>query len=361
MAFKKTREEILGEILADASRNVPQISYYEAGGVFRLFLEITASLLAKAYGLLDALQPNRFLQTAEGQYLDWKAEELGLSRRAAVKARGYVILGRDKASSNLSIAKGKIIASLPDSQGKELRYIILEEVTMEEGLTEKAVLVEAESEGALYNNPRLGKFVTPIGGIDRISRPEGWLVQVGLDTESDASLRGRCQALWKGIGGANRDAYIFWAKSVKGVGGLSVLPTARGAGTVDVVCTAEGGMQPSPELLASVQEVIDLNKPIATDCLVHAPHEVYVDVGVSLIFSPGYTPQKQPAEERVRRFFEEMSIGTDYEPSALVGALSALKGIKAVVLSGMDSKRISELQIARLGVLSVDVSSGGEA
>lgn len=361
MTFKKTREQILEEILADASRNVPQISHYAAGGVFRLFLEISASLLAKAYGLLDALQPNRFLQTAKGQYLDWKAEELGLGRRPAVRARGYVILGRGKASSNLSIPKGKIIASLPDAQGQELRYIVLEEVIIEEGRTEKAVLVEAEKEGVLYNNPVFGKFVTPISGVDRISRLGSWLVQAGLDTESDDSLRGRCQSLWKGIGGANKDAYVFWAKSVKGVGGLTVLSAARGAGTVDVVCTAEGGMQPSPELLASVQEVIDLNKPIATDCLVRAPYEVYLDVGASLTFSPGYTPQKQPAEETVRRFFEGMSIGTDYEPSALLGALSALKGIKAVVLSDMSSRRISELQIARLGVLSVDVSAGGEA
>ncbi|MGL5253805.1 MAG: baseplate J/gp47 family protein [Brevinema sp.] len=359
----KSREELVNDISKETIKSIPQISNYNKGSVFRLFIEVVASFLATIYKTLDNLKPQRFSQTATGEYLDLKAQELGLSRRNATKTRGYVIVSREQFSDNLKLPAGKIFSSKPDSLGNSHRFSTLQETIMPKGESSISVLVEAETAGSDFNllPNQISEISTHISGIDSVSNPSNWIVSAGTDTETDENLRLRCLAVWKGLSGSNKDAYINWAKSVESIENVKVLPLARGAGSVDIICTTFGNGIPSDELLAQVSNAIELKRPIGADVVVRPPTEQILNVGVEAIFLPNYNIEKRLIEDKVLDYFRSLSIGDDFEPSALSAMIMQIDGIKSLRLSHNDTIRISELQIARLGTLTITLSNASEA
>lgn len=366
----KTRQTIAAEIIDEAKKEIPIISNYRTGGVFRLFVEVVASFMEKFYTKLEALLPNRFLQTAQGKYLDLKAEELSIFRRLPTKTRGYIVFSRRGSDitkidteNEIIISKDKIVATKPNSQGKVFRYSVVKEDKILEGEISKRVLVEAEQEGSMYNvmPNMITELINPISGIDNINNPNtDWVSLLGQDIETDDSLRNRAMALWKGLNGANKGAYIAWAKTVEGIGDIRVLSKPRGVGTVDVICVGIDNKQPSEELLKRVQDVIDENRPIATDVLVKAPVEVNIDIKVKVMIYPSYPKNKQKISETIDSYFNKMSIGKDFEPSALVGILHSIEDVKSVSIEA-EAKRISELQVARKGNVNIIIEQSIES
>ncbi|MGL5721594.1 MAG: baseplate J/gp47 family protein [Brevinema sp.] len=359
----KSKNELVNDIIKETAKAIPQISNYNTGGVFRLFVEVVASFIASIYEVLDSLKPQRFIQTAGGEYLDLKAEELGLSRRTAIKTRGYVLMSRKSTSDNIRVPAGKIVSSKQDSQGNICRFVVLEEQILEEGTSTISVLVEAEAEGSAFNlsSDKIVEISTPISGIDSVRNTSGWIVTAGTDAETDESLRLRCLAMWRGLSGANKDAYISWAKSVEGIENVKVFPLSRGAGSVDVVCTAVGNSIPSEDLLDEVLAVIEKKRPLGADIRVRAPFELVLNTSVEAVFLPNYEASKQIIEDVVDKYFRSLGIGADFEPSALTSQIMQVDGIKSVRISSPETTRISDLQIARLGTLTVTVSSASEA
>ncbi len=160
--------------------------------------------------------------------------------------------------------------------------------------------------------------------------------------------------------GANADAYISWAKSIEGIGDVRVISTARGLGTVDVVCVGVGNIQPSDELIESVQALIDEKKPISSDVEVKAPTEVLVDTNISVVMLPNYALNQDLIKEAVINYFASFEIGSDFEPSALISYIFAVDGVKSVVVNSPESTKITELQIARTGEIVVSLTNSTE-
>ncbi len=348
----KTREEIANEIIEETSQSVPQIKNYKAGGVFRTFIEVVAAFLEKIYTELDGLLANRFLTTASGEWLDKKAEELCITRYEAVSARGYVIFSREDSSKSVTIAKDKIIATAGG-----LRYSVLADVELGVGESARSVLVEAENTGSLYNviGGQITEIITPISGIDSIYNQSDWIVRAGAEEESDDSLRSRCLALWAGLSGANKSAYISWAKSVEGVSDVAVIAEARGLGTVDVVFVGNDNTIPNQDLIDEVQAVVEEHKPIAVNVIVKAPAQIDIDTSLKVVMNTGYSSSKNEIEALVAEFFRTLGIGRDFEPSELISYIFKLEGVKSVNVAN-DSTVISDLQIANCRDIFVELA-----
>ncbi|MGL4677177.1 MAG: baseplate J/gp47 family protein [Brevinema sp.] len=353
--MSQNREKIVEEIIQETARSIPQISNYRSGGVFYTFIQVVASFLEKIYQELEQLLPNRFLMTAKGKWLDLKAEELSLYRYPASKTRGYVIFSRLDSSRAMTIAKDKIIATK-----RGLRYKVVADVVLQEDESARSVLVEAEEVGSKYNVIDTTELITPISGIDSISTSSGWIAEVGKDTETDKNLRSRCLALWQGLSGANKGAYIAWCKIVEGVGDVRIISTARGLGTVDVVFVGVDDTQPNKELIEKVKKLIDEKKPIATNVEVKAPSEVIIDTNITVKVLPNYELTQELIKDKVSMYFTTLGIGSDFEPSALVGCIFGIEGVKSVMVNSPTSQRISELQIARCGEIALELSNAVE-
>ena len=359
----KTKQDIVKEIIDETTRSVPQITNYRTGGVFRLFIEVVASFIEKFYDEMERSSPNRFLQTAQDKYLDLKAGELSLKRLPATKTRGYILVSRENADNTVTINKDKIVATKVNSQGKVLRYKVIADVVFQENENTRSVLVEAEDIGSQYNvvGGQISEIITPIQGIDAITNNSSWIAELGRDIESDESLRVRCMALWAGLSGANKNAYISWAKSIEGIGDVRVISTARGLGTVDVICVGTDNIQPNEELLEKVRSAIDEKKPIATNMEVKAPAEVLINLNITVVMNPSIELNRQLIEEALQLHFATLGIGIDFEPSALASTIFEVSGVKSAVINTPQSTKITELQIARLGTVTIELSSSKEA
>ncbi len=354
----KNREEIVEDIIKETTTNIPQITSYKTGGVFRLFVEVVASFLESIYTEMEELLPNRFVQTATSKWLDLKAEELSLYRYEASKTQGYVSFYREDSEKSVTIPKGKILAS---KQG--LRFVVVEECVIPSGENSLSVLIEAEEVGTLYNvysSDQITEFITPISGIDSVTNSNAWIVEVGKDEESDESLRLRCSSLWAGISGSNKEAYVNWAKSIEDIGDVQVVATPRGVGTVDVYCLGVDNAYPSEEMILKVQEYIDERKPISTSVMVFSALRTDIDLDLSVVTLPEYNVTEEQVQEIVEEFFKDMKMADDFESSALISYIFELEGIKSVTINTPQRTTISDGCVASLSNLTMNITTSTE-
>jgi len=375
----KTRQKIAEEIFEQCKKEIPQVSHFKSGGVFRLFIEIIASFLEKLYQESENLLANRFLQTASGDYLTLKSKELGIKNRfPAQKTQGYIVFSRkkitepkdntpiDKKGNNVTIDANKIIATKANTQGQIFRFKVLEvpeKIVLKDTMSEIRVLVEAEECGNAYNVPvnTITEFVTNISGVDSISNSEtDWITQSGRDVESDDDLRIRCLSIWQGLSGANKGAYVAWAKSISDIEEVKVIGTSdvildkvsdeileKVLGSVLVICTSKDNVDPSDNIIKKVQEVIDSKKPIATKVTVKAPANIHIPLKIT-VSAATETLSKDEIARQVKKYFLTQSIGQNFEPSALIAYLFKLPDIKSVVINEpITTSKIEEFEIAR--------------
>lgn len=102
--------------------------------------------------------------------------------------------------------------------------------------------------------------------------------------ETDAALLARLlEYIRRPPAGGNKYDYVKWALEVDGVESAICIPTGQGPGTVDVVCTAEGGAQPSQELLEAVYaHIIDLHPAASLMTRVLASEIVLQDITLTI-------------------------------------------------------------------------------
>lgn len=357
MLFDKTTKQIAQEIADETAKTIPAVTNYHTGGVFRLFIETVAAFIFHIYTALNNMLPNIFTQTASGSWLDSHAEQLGLSRIPAKTAEGLVIFSRNDTTGNITIAKDKVVATKTDAQGRVFRYRVKETFILEDGSENISVPVTAENAGSAYNvlANQITEIVTPIAGIDSVNNNSDWLTVIGLDTESDESLRARCLAKWEGLSGANASAYVAWARQVPGVENVLPISTARGLGTVDVVITGTGNIRPSETIIAEAQKIVDANKPIGTDVQVKAPREILINPVVNVTAESDAFVDAEEVKGQIAHFFQNIPIGKDFEPSELIAVVFQAKNIKAVAVVSPGAVKITPTQIARMGTLSVEV------
>lgn len=155
-----------------------------------------------------------------------------------------------------------------------------------------------------------------IDGLERrafVSTAVGeWLTRVCADRgvvrregEGDEALRARTlERLARLPASGNADDYRVWCEGVEGIYRVSVLPLARGRGTVDIVAAGADGGPPPQAALDAAQAAVDRERPVGADARVlgAAPFPVDVSARVSLL--------EGGSLERVRGDFEAAL--TDY-------------------------------------------------
>lgn len=226
-------------------------------------------------------------QTATGPYLDMHGDMIGLPRREATHAEGYVTV---EAKSNVSLPAGVIFITYGDDHDNPLYYVSKNNVKLNEGDTEEIAVV-AEQTGTGSN--------IPDNSIDNVEDDYTAVIEVvssrdikgAIDDEDDETYRGRILDFWRNrpSSGTVND-YKMWAKEVEGVGDVEVESVWEGGGTVRVLITDVEGKIANEELIKKVQAHIDpvpgkgLGKaPIGAWATVATMEGVTVDIVISNI------------------------------------------------------------------------------
>lgn len=245
-----------------------------------------------------------------------------VERRQATYASGTL---------RVTAGAGHIYAGALFATAAGVQFMAEEDADVTVGSTFAVAAVEPGSAGNAAAGTVIAMPVTiqGIGGVINDAAFTG-----GYDEESDEELRARYyEVLQRPANGGNIYAYEQWAKTVEGVGRVTVVPTPRGPNTVDVYLVDSNGAPASADLVAEVQALLDPNgngdgmgeAPIGAVCTVQAAQAVTLDVAVTL------TAEGDPSDEI------EAALGALVRKTALAGsALRYADVVAAVLVEGVE-------------------------
>lgn len=250
------------------------LSDFNIGSVTRTVLEAVASAIEEAYMYLYKFVLKFFISTSEGEWLDRRLEDLGMTRKLGSMAFGIITIGRDAASPiGISIPVGTVFEADNGAQ-----FATTELATLPVGGISVNVSARAVAKGSNANlaaGTELKQIGVAISGIDWAKVVE---MTGGMDDETDEEYRNRVPAYFESLGRATEGAIKYAAMTVSGVTGVTVranYPT-KGWFTVYLDSSVDD------TLLAAVKEKIDEYRGFCIQYTIERAVRVGVDIKMSI-------------------------------------------------------------------------------
>lgn len=286
----------------------------EADGVDAEVWPNNATIAAKVFGQgvfgaflrLRWLYDQIFASTATGRHLDRHAYEVGLARKSAKWAAGYVTC---QGLAGETVPAGRRF--IRESDGRVFVTTAAVEIPSSGSVL---LTVQAEAPGYLYNAVA-GAVLAREGAYDELTSDAtvatGGLAD-GANAESDDDLRERVLDVKRNppMGGAVHD-YRRWAWSVTGVRKVFASRYDDDGSRIAVVVLGQGRgttALPSPTLIAAVQDVIDEERPLAAKVTVTAPVAKVINVTIAALDPASTAVRDEIARELDDLFYERATV-----------------------------------------------------
>ena len=228
--------------------NVPDDIDQREGSVIYDALAPAAMVMAQQSLTRANIIKQTYIKTAQGQFLDYRAEEHGTSRYAATQTevKAKFLDSDGNAINNVQI--GDQFASIGETPIFYTVQKINDDLTGE---------LTADDPGTTANS-YIGQIL-PVTSNDSLSWAEiTEIVAPARDEETDDHLRDRLLRAddWIAYGGNITD-YLAMLNKISEVGAGQVYPVWNGAGTVKLVIVDNSLMPASAELVKKVKNIID--------------------------------------------------------------------------------------------------------
>ena len=321
-----------------------------AGGDMALRLRAVAAEILSLEAQADFVTRQCFPQSAVGEYLDRHAEVRGLERGAAQKAGGPLRFWLEaEREDDTPVPAGTVCMTAGGTD-----FVTTEDAVIPAGALYCETPAEA-AKGGSDGNVAAGAVAymrmapAAVSGVTNPSAFSG-----GTDGESDAELRARVLASYRKLpNGANAAYYENKVLSCPNVEAVTVMPRARGRGTVDVTFATYGGV-PEQEEVDAVQAMLDSEREICVDIDVFAPDTVEVDVEAALTIADGYAYSgvAEAAEAALRAYFSGARLSKPVYRAALCALLMAVDGVENCALAAPAADvAVSEKALPVLGTV----------
>jgi len=271
--------------------------------------------LALAYIELDRVLQLGFAQTTYGQYLDYRAAEHGLTRKAATKATGQVTI---TGSQGTVVPAGSVF-----STGSGVEFSTTAEVIID-ATGQVTANIEAIEAGTAGNVPAgtITEIPVAIAGVTGVTNANP--TTGGTDEETDEALVARLlEKVRLPATSGNAAHYKQWALEVTGVGDAKVFPVWNGPLTVKVV-VIDGNKQPaSAEIVQDVADYIEEVRPIGATVTVESATGLSIDVTATVMLDTGAVLADVQAafESSLTDYLESIAFQQNYVSYAKVGSL----------------------------------------
>jgi phage-related baseplate assembly protein len=362
----ETMEEIKGKLGEEGFI----INNFNKGGIFYIIIRIFVLIYMDIKRLARSIINNLFIKHAEGDWLEIKVADVGKKRKEAIKTRGYVTLYRDDYQNALQITKGHMFKTLPDVNGKELKFYVLDTTVIGAGEKSGKVLVEAESPGTGYNvsTGKITVSMIHLDGVVSVSNEEGWLYEEGADIEDLEDLRTRAEDAWSELAErTTEEKLINVSKKVSGVLGVRVdAQHPRGQGTTDIIITSTSG-EATQELLKKVENATAYLKGNYDDFLYKSSTIVNVDIKLTLYIAKDASTDgvQQTAEKTIEKFMQLSSreeLNCLYMDDIRYALKSDIETYKRAEISSPDGDiELDKGKVIMLGGIEVIVKNVGGA
>lgn len=245
MTPEKLREEILNGSGTEISTNEGSFASDMAAPV--------ALGMSNAYGQLDKLLALMFIQTIDRDYLEARAGEFGIVRKAGAKASGTI---RVSGSNGSILPAGAAVMTEDNLIFYTDREAVIASGTASVGIT--AAKIGHSYNVAAGEIKKLYRNYVGISGVWNEAPTLG-----GIDDETDEALRDRLLIrIQTPATSGNAYHYRMWALESAGVGAAKVYPLWNGNGTVKVMVVGDD-MQPVDEtIVTACAEYIESVRPI---------------------------------------------------------------------------------------------------
>lgn len=278
------------------------------------FYDLLRPVAVRLYALasdMETLPDAAFALTATGEYLDRKAAEQGLERRAAEYAKGTVtITGR----------AGEVIRVGAKVAADNILFAVDETVSIpESGTIDVSATCITGGAAGNVDAGEISRFPVTLPGVYTVTNTEPF--EGGYDAETDEELRERYfEKVSRPNASGNVNDYIAWAKEIVGVGDVRVLPLWNGPGTVKVVITDSNTQPADEELIAEVAAHIEESRPIGASVTVTSAAQLTVNVSAALTVSSGADVQ-EAVEDAIEDYLAEYALEKEYVSYARIGSL----------------------------------------
>lgn len=288
-------------ILSNMMARIPDSFDKSEGSVIYDALAPCAVELANAYIEMDAVLDETFVDTASINYLAKRVQERGLSQILATKC-----------ISKLETTPDEVVVPVGSrfSCGN-YNYTVIEQ--LDDGYE-----VECEESGSLPNST-LGQAI-PIDYIEGLETATISEVLIpARDDETADELRKRyIESLSSQAFGGNVADYVAKTKAITGVGGVKVVPTWNGGGTVKVIITDVEFTPASNVLINNVQNALDPVghggdglglAPIGHVVTVASASSVTVDITATITYETGWSWESagEYIKAEIDKYFDELN------------------------------------------------------
>lgn len=290
--FSETEEKIFGDVLIDVVDNTT-ITRSSPGSKMRALVEAVSRKMGRMWGQFDLNVGQAFLDGANGRYLTFLGEMMGLPRLGAKPAdvsfndkliKFYVNVGTFgdiNGGSPILIPSGTIISTGKNGTGTQYRTVLNTILTA--SASELYVSARSVSTGEhvnigarklVYHN--FTNYADSINSSLYVTNEAD--IVLGRDLENDANYKFRIANQMLSVEKANSTAIRLAALAVPGVGDVVMLPYHRGIGTYDLLIKSVTPTV-SPSLIDTVQnEIIK----VSSEGIVPRARGP-VEVGISLV------------------------------------------------------------------------------
>ncbi|MGM1023558.1 MAG: baseplate J/gp47 family protein [Bacillota bacterium] len=264
----QTKDAILDRML----ETVPEDLDKRQGSIPHDMMSPAAIEFALAYIELGGILDKGFADTAFGEYLERRCADMGIKRKPADTAHGYVMF---TGTAGTAIGAGQRVST--DSL-IPVYFVTTESVTIPESKSVKA-RIEAEVGGAA-GNVGIGSITVTVGNITGVTAVTNTEATIdGVDAESDSDLLDRyIDRVTAPIASGNPSHYRQWAREVSGIRDAKVYPVWNGPGTVKVVLLNSENKTPSADKVTEVAAYIESVRPIGAGVTVVGVKEVPINV-----------------------------------------------------------------------------------
>lgn len=286
---------------------------------------------AKTEVELEQLYKASFADTSWGEYLTMIAEQYGVIRRAATQAIVTLTVSGIQGSE---VPAGSIFCT---ADGFRFTSDASAYIQSDGTVQVKATAVEAGDVGNVAAET-ITTIPISIPGVSGVTNTEA--AYDGFDEETDDDLRERyLLKVQTPATSGNVYHYQQWALSVSGVGQVKVVPLWNGNGTVKVIFIDSDNKTASDELIQTVADYIETQRPIGATVTVTSPEPFYINISATIegnvsadtvkeavdaFFQSNGFDLKKVTLARIGKILMDTGQVSDYEDLTLNGAAASI-------------------------------------
>ena len=324
-AYELSSEEIIERIKGDLKNPANTIE----GSLGADNAQAVGKEFGRYYALMLYLQEQRYVTSAEGDYLVALAREVGIERKPATRAKGIV---RFYGKPGVSIWEDYILYS----ETQTFR-VLVGGIIGQEGYVDLEVYAEEPGVKGNVAKGTITKAEKPIDGLERFENLEATANGTEIEDLEDLRDRTLLKKRYPGTSG-NIYHYMHWALEVEGVGRVKVFPEWAGPGTVKVSILDANQEKAEKNLIERVRAHIDGNPPgkgqalapIGATLTVSTAQTIPVDIKAQVKLAFGLDDQsiKEEFMKELKAYFKQTAY--KYPQFTLAKAIDLLMSLDGV-------------------------------